>query len=722
MDRIVADQLNKTTEAPTNKFQAESNGPQENAEEAAMTSQSEQQENCVPSKGLSEKGISLVTERSSAEAFLPGLDVTDLVNTDKEIEETSKFPRQRKATSIIDDQIHEGTEESVGRQKAAPSTEEAEDKGKPVQFSIVEGLENRSSEVRSKPESNKIKEDHSVRELEKDVSLVKKVVSDFETHQVFATSDNIQAGNNLGEITTVTSDAPEEVEAEHKQVLDCEVGLNTVGDELSATLNEISTNRVNASEDRSIPDLEAMPELVDHSEQHKIDKGHAKTGIADAGEKTFHSVSKRITNQEEGQLGDSNLISVSEEITTQAQVEGSDVPTIPTFEQHLHTAKGSRPGHKEDHDNQQNIGLGFHKDHVNANVDSISDEEKEEIMVEEGVSLSFSTSNDQYERQDALSTSSQMDAQFISDDNITEEEKDEDTLEEMVLPVQQNISISDGEDEDGTIENASHASSEVDDTLITDDDIYVPENKERSVDVMALHIKQNASIIDDQGEEIEREAASGRDSPLEDQLISEDNIRDGAKEVSPVQQTTIISGEDKEREKEVSSHTVKDKLMSDDSVNDGEIRKKAAPSIQQNIAFSEDQDEKSEREDAARKCSQSDQLMCSINIYDEEKEEDIVIPPLQNNIRVPDDQNVANAKEDISGMSAYVEEEGIMSYCILEEDSQSLESESERLEDVVTSLDIRTGGPALPRLQKSQSQNLKYLVEKSTTKSVCRQQ
>ncbi|XP_044055451.1 uncharacterized protein LOC122877664 isoform X2 [Siniperca chuatsi] len=671
MDKIVPDQLNKITEAPTNKFTdvisqtRESNDPQENAEKEPKVPQSEQQENHVLSVDFSGKDISIVTKMSSTEAFLPGPHVTDLVNTDKETEETSTFPRGEEVTftldHIIDDQIHGGTEESVGRQKAAPLTE-VEEIGKPVQLSIVEGPEDRGSEVGSQPQSNEVPEDQIVRELEKYVCPAKKVVSDLETHQVIATSDSIQAEENMEENTTITSDAHEEVTAKHKQLLDSEVGLNTVGDELSATPNKTSTNTVNESEERSILDLEALPELqVDHSEGDKIDKGHARIGVADAEAKTsLQTVSTILTIQEEGHLGDPNLISVSEKNTTQGQVEGSNVPTISTLEQHLHTANVSSSGHKEEnHDNQQNVmsGSGVDKDQVNANVDSINDGEKENIIVEEGVSQgSFSTSNDQdedTERQDALSTSSQIEDKFISDDNITDEEKDEDAVEEMVSLVQQ-----------------------VDDTLFSDDDINVPENEEKIVEVVALPVQQNVSITDDQDEEIEREAASGRLSPLEDQLISEDNIRDGAKEVSPVQQMTSISDEAEDSEKEDSSHTVEVKLISDDSVSDGEKEENAAPSKQQNIGLSDDQDEESKKEDAPGTSSQSkDQLVCLDNIHDGEKEEDIEMSPLQQNICIPDDQDVANAKEDTSGTSSYIVEDGIKFDQMLKEDSQPLETE-----------------------------------------------
>ncbi len=730
MNQVLPNQLSKITEAPTNRFTdvinqtTESNDPQENTEKEAKTPQSEWQENHVPSERFSEEDISMVTEMCSTEAFLPGSDVTDLVNKDKENEEKSTFPQGAEATftsdhiNIVDEQVHDGPEESLGRQEVAPLTEEeVEEEEKPVQLRKVEG-----PEVWSELQSNEVREDQSGKELEEDVSPAKTIVSNLETNQVIATFDSIQA-EEMEEMTTVTSDAHEEVKAEQEQLLDSEVGLGPVGDELSATPNEISTDTVNESEEKSNPDQEAMPELqVDHSEGEKINKSHAKTDIADAEVKaSLQTVSTILTNQGEGDQGDPNLITGLPEITTQAQVEDSNVQTISILERHLHTATENSSDHKgEDYDNQQNTmsGSGVDQDQVTADADSLSYGEKEEIIAEEEVSQhSFSISDDQDEddeRQAALSRTSQMDNKFISDDNITDEEKDEDAVEEIVSPVQQKINFSDDKDEESSEEDTSCTNSQLDDTLITDDNINVSEKVDKIVDVVVLPIQQNVSVTDYQDEEIKRQAVSGRCSPLEDQLItddninigekdehiqeeatsisngrhedigredaenvisqvddqliSEDNIRDRAKEISPVQQTTSISDEDKDSEKEDACHTasqVEDKLISDDSVSDGEKEEKQAPSIQQ----------KRKREDASGPCYQSeDQLRCSNNMHDGEKEEDMM-SPLQHNISIPDDQDVASAKEDTSGTNSHIEEDGMKSYQMLEENSQSLETE-----------------------------------------------
>lgn len=126
-----------------------------------------------------------------------------------------------------------------------------------------------------------------------------------------------------------------------------------------------------------------------------------------------------------------------------------------------HTAaEESSSGEKEDINNQQNImsGLGADLDQVNANAATKS----EEALWKKGESQqSFSTTDDQNkdsERQDGLSTSFQMDYRF---DNIGDEEKDGDFVQDIVSPVEQNISHSNYQNKEITKDDVSHRSSQV---------------------------------------------------------------------------------------------------------------------------------------------------------------------------------------------------------------------------------------------------------------------
>ncbi|XP_031733579.1 uncharacterized protein LOC116400073 [Anarrhichthys ocellatus] len=669
-------------ENPANTFtdaisqSTESNDSQHKAEEEKL----ELQKKHVPSEGFSKEGISMVIEMST-EALQSGSDVTDLVNTVKENEELSTFSQGEGATStpdpinIVDDQIHDSTEENVGRHEAAPlKEEEVEEEGSSAQLSIVEGSEDRSADVGSEPQLSEVTEELSDRDLEEDIRPAENV----ERNQVIATSDSIQAEENMEEMTTVTSDSYEEVTAEQEQVLDPEVGVNSVVDKLSAAPpNEISTDTVNESEERSIPDQKAMPDLG-----NRIDEGHTKTAIANSEARTsLQTVSTILPNQED--LGDSNLILASAEMTTQVQAEGSSVPTISTSEQHLDIAKDISTGYREDDANQQHMmsESGVYKDQVNADADSISDVEKEKSILEEGVSQqSVSTPNEPQdedtERQYALS--SQMEDHFTSDDNITE---DEDALGEMASPLQKNISFSDDQDEGSAEEDSSLTSFEVDGFLISDDNIQVPEEEDKeTAEEMSLSIHQNVSITDHQDEDIKREAVLGS-SLLEDQIITGDNMDIGEKEehiveevASAMQPHLSISNDKDEEIGEVNAgsviHQVENQFLSEDSIRDGpteeNIVEEESPVHQ--TAFISEENEESGKEDSHTVFQANDKIISDDSVSDGEKE----APSIQHNICI----------SDAPGTSSHVEEEDIQSTQLLEEDSQPLETECLSEEDI----------------------------------------
>ncbi|TDH08233.1 hypothetical protein EPR50_G00095520 [Perca flavescens] len=540
-----------------------------------------------------------------------------------------------------DTTLHEeepSTEGNVDRQEAAPSKDDEEEEEEEEQeqeqeqeqeegkqLSIIEGPKDRSPEVGLEPQSNKVTDYQSDRDLEEDVSPIEKIVSKVESNQVIAITDSMQAEETIEGMTPVTSDEEKVV---REQLLDSEVGLNSAGDELSATPpNEISTDTVNVCEERSIPKQEAMPELkVDPSEGNKIDQGQAKTDILDANARTsLQTVSPILTNQQEGDLDDSHLI--SEEV----QVEGSNVPTISTLEHHLQT--NSSPGHKEEDDDQLNITSesGVDEDQVNADAASISDGEREEGVVKDGGSQqSLSTSGDQYEdieRQHALSSQ----IENISDDYITDEE--EGAVEEMLSQVQHNIGFSDDQDEDSAEEDASCTSSQVDHTLMSDDNLNVPEKEEEeTLEEVALSIQQNVSITNYQDEEIEGEAESERYSPLEDQHIADGNMNIGEKEEhtveevkSPIQPHLSISNDEEIRRVDAGSviYQVEDQFIPEDNIRDGAKEEDIVEFgvSKQSLSTFDDQYEDIERQHALS--SQIENTSYDY-ITDEEKDKDAV--------------------------------------------------------------------------------------------------
>ncbi len=666
IDSTKEDKTNNVTDV---SHTTESADPQGNTEEEPETPQSEQQENPVLSECVSEEDISMVTKISSTEDALHESGISDLCNTGKDNEEITRIPQGEEAPSVSvpinirNDQIHDSTEESVNRQDAEP-LKEVQEEEKPVELSTGEGTVDRSFEVGSEPQSNEATEYQSGKDLSEDVP-------DIETNKVCTTFDSIQAEDDTEVMTIVTSDAYE---------------VNTLDNELSATPpTETSLDNENEAEERSISDHETMPELHVNSEGDQIDECHAKTDITDAEAKTsLQNVSTISTNQKE-ELDDPNLELVSEEIQ-RAHDEDSNVPTTSTLEKQLRTV--TPLDHEEEDDViQQNVmeGPGVEKNQIVSDEYILSDGETEEIILQEGVSQqTLTTSDDQdedIERQDALSTSSQMEDKLISDDNITNEETDEVAAEEMVSQVQQNVGFLNDQDEENEEDNALHTNSPLDNALVSEEEAIVE----------VVRIQEYVNITDNQDEEIEREVSSGRSSPLEDQLISEDSIQDGEKgedaveeELSPVQQTTSISDEDEQSENEHASQIVsqvEDKFISDDSASNYE---EEVSSVEQKICISGDQDEESEREDGPESCPQSqNDFMCSENRYNEEKE-DTVTSALQHKASVPDDES---AKEDTSGTSSNAEEE-IASYQNLEEDSKSLEIECLEMNQVAATSEV----------------------------------
>lgn len=531
-DKTGPNKLNEDSEIPTTKFidvinRAAEENPEENPEDMNV-SQSKKEKNHVSPETFSREDTSVVTQISSTEVLLPVSDVTDLINMDKEREEKSAFLQGEESTSTSDctsnvnDQTCDNTAQSVDRQITATLKEERK-------LTIAKGLEDRNSKVGSKPQSNKVADDGE-KEQDKNPYPEEKSVSDLQTDQAI-TSDCIQVEDNMVEMSTVTSEVREQ-----EQQFDSKDELTTALDEMFVTSpNEISTDTVNESKERSILDQKAISEQVDHS-----------------------NGSTTMTNQDKKP----RLISESPEIVTEVKVEGSNIQTISTLEQHLHTAIDNNSDYKEAVDDVQSIkSASVDQNPANADSGSIGSGGKEESILEERVSRQrFSTSSDQdedTERQNALGVSFQMEDRLISDANITDEEEDDNVVEEMVSTVQ-NIRYLPDQKEEIEKHDASGTSSSV----IANANIYIEEKGEETGGEAALTIP-HLSISNDQHEEMEKDAESAISHSL-----SEDSI---GEEVSITQHITSISDEQDENDGEkmhsilpqIHGNTVSDEIGSD---------------------------------------------------------------------------------------------------------------------------------------------------------------
>jgi len=289
--------------------------------------------------------------------------------------------------------------------------------------------------------------------------------------------------------------------------------------------------------------------------------------------------------------------------------------------------------------------------------------------LEEGVSQqSFSTPNDQDEDiKTQCALSSQVEDNFTSDENIT---KDEDALEEMASPLEQNISFSEVQDEGSTGEYAC-THSEVEGSLISDDNINVPEEEdEKTAEELTLSIHQSVSITD---EDIEGEALSGS-SPLENQIttggsmIIEEKEEHIMEEVASAKHPHFRSSNDKDEQiGEVDSgndtQQVENQLISENSIQDkkeDDIVEEESPVHQMN--FIPEENEVSGNEDSHTISQADDRLTSDDSVSYGEKD----APSIQHNICI----------SGAPGTSSHLEEEeDIQSNRLLEEDSQPLETE-----------------------------------------------
>ncbi|KAK1888325.1 Replicase polyprotein 1ab [Dissostichus eleginoides] len=240
-------------------------------------------------------------------------------------------------------------------------------------------------------------------------------------------------------------------------------------------------------------------------------------------------------------------------------------------------------------------------DHTLTSDDNINDPEVEEESLEEGMSSieqngSIIDHQDEFIEGEAVSgKSSCLEDPLVSEESNDDEETGDISVEAMVSPVHQHFKYSDDQGEGNAEGNATCMSSREDHNLISDDIINVPDEEEESFEEGVLSIHENVSITEPQAEAVEGEAVSGR-RPLEDPFISEyNNVVE--EELSTAHQMSSISDEDSVKEDASNTVQVEDKLISGDS--DGEEEEEPAPFIQQDSRFSDDQEEENGRVDAA---------------------------------------------------------------------------------------------------------------------------
>lgn len=459
----------------------ESNNQPERAEVDAEVPSPEQKDDLVDSDVSPTEALPTVSDDTDA---IPPSDV-------KENEEGSVPPQEETATSTPDlRDTAEEVEEEVS--KALPLTGD-------------DGSEDINPEVGSEPQPNEAKEDQSGNAPEEESTAVKE-----ETDQTIDTSDtNCEEENTEG--GTVTSDDHKEDDSVQEQPSDAEVVLSHVGDELAANLqSEIPPDTANESEAKSISEEDVVPEAsVNDSVENKVDVGIVNTDVS---------------NQGDGDL-------VNPDVVSESAAEADP-------EQNLQeTAKESVPGDNGG-DNQPDVTSGSEVDkgQLSADAESGSNGDNGDTAGQGGVSAS--NSEEDFERQDAVSTCSQMEEKFISDDNITDGEELDDVVEEVVAAVQEvSLQEEQGEERAG---GEPHTSSQVDDTLIPEV-IDVQEKKEESVEaeVDASQTQPNISDTDNQGQEVAEDAVP--ESIMDDQLVADtvEKVGDTIEEVASEVQSNI---------------------------------------------------------------------------------------------------------------------------------------------------------------------------------------
>ncbi|KAK1887153.1 Exocyst complex component EXO84B [Dissostichus eleginoides] len=191
-------------------------------------------------------------------------------------------------------------------------------------------------------------------------------------------------------------------------------------------------------------------------------------------------------------------------------------------------------------------------DHTLTSDDNINDPEVEEESLEEGMSSieqngSIIDHQDEFIEGEAVSgKSSCLEDPLVSEESNDDEETGDISVEAMVSPVHQHFKYSDDQGEGNAEGNATCMSSREDHNLISDDIINVPDEEEESFEEGVLSIHENVSITEPQAEAVEGEAVSGR-RPLEDPFISEyNNVVE--EELSTAHQMSSISDEDSVKE------------------------------------------------------------------------------------------------------------------------------------------------------------------------------
>lgn len=568
--------------------------------------ESELLEKYVTSEGFSNEGISMIIEMSSTEALQSGSDVTDLVNIVKENEEISTFPRGEAATSISDPI-------TIVDDQIQDSTEVNVDRQEAT--TLKEGVEETGKFVQLSIEGSE--------------DRIGEVGSEPQSSE--ATEELMD--KNLEEDVSQTENTERNQVMANSDSIQAEENMEEMTAVTSVSHEEVMVEQEQVLEPEVRLDTVADKLPAASPNYNSTANANSEARIS------MQTLSTISTNQEDP--GDSNVILASAEMSPPVQAEGV---------QHITSESGV--------------------DSDQVDVDSPSDGEKKESILEDGVSQqSFSTPDDQDEdikRQCALS--SQMEDNFNSNKYITE---DEHALEEMASPLQLNISFSEEQDE-GSTEEDSCSRSEVEGPLISDDTINVPEEEDKkTVEELTSSIHQSVSITDYQDKDIEGEAVSGR-THLEDQITTGSNIEEKEEhimeEIASAKQSHFRSSNDKDEEiGEVDAgndiHQVDNLLISDNSIQENkeeDIVEEESPVHQTD--FTPEENEVSRIENSSTICQAHDKVTSDDSVSDGEKE----TPSIEHNILISGEP----------GTSSHVEEEeDIQSNRLLDEDSQPLETE-----------------------------------------------
>ncbi|KAM9849232.1 uncharacterized protein ACBR49_008487 [Aulostomus maculatus] len=511
------------------------------------------------------------------------------------------------------------------------------------------------------------------------------------------------------------------------------VPSEAVEENLADTIDETVANRMNETTEAPantfteiFPQENAEEHDVDQSEQDTLvpTEGFSEDALSAVAQMPTTEAFQPVTDIADSAIPDKEKEEISifegplEKISEPLDLDGivntmeGELLQTPPNENSPDSVNDSRESCGEDEDDaQQTISSvsRVDQDHANSDAESLSDVERVENIVEEDL-------DEHIKKQDALDTSTQLEDKFISAVNMNDEEKMNDTVDKTQPSVERNFSLSAHQEDEIEIEDPSGTSSNSGDQLISDTNIG--EQEDDLVEELESPTHHRANISDDED--------VGGDSPsvssgLEDQLVSDDNddrtednvgemmstiqknpslsnyqndeivaectisqvdnqfiSKEGLyvaeeehtlKNVSPMQQTTSVSDEDEEIEKEDASSTdseIEAGFIENDIIVEERAKEDSSPK-QQEFHNLDDQNKQSEEKPVSGlRCQLKDQPAASDNMQDREMERENV-SVIHPKMMVSDDQKEGSVKVNTSGSSSQTEEEiDIRSYQLVE--------------------------------------------------------